>query len=52
LEKLKILGKETNVSSEQFEELKEKYMRCSKAVGVINNNKVDHNRKLEPGYLR
>lgn len=26
------------------DKLKEKYMRLSRAVGIINNNKVDHNR--------
>ncbi|OGZ07751.1 MAG: hypothetical protein A3D65_01455 [Candidatus Lloydbacteria bacterium RIFCSPHIGHO2_02_FULL_50_13] len=33
------------ISSEQFARLEEKYMRCSRAVGVISNNKVDHQRK-------
>ncbi|MDO8521294.1 MAG: hypothetical protein Q7S52_04215 [bacterium] len=34
-----------SVSSEQFAELEEKYMRLSRAIGVISNNKVDHQRK-------
>jgi hypothetical protein len=42
--KLNILKKETNITSEQHEELKAKYKRLSRAVGIINNNKVDHNR--------
>ena len=28
----------------ECEKLKEKYMKLSRAVGIINNNKVDHNR--------
>ena len=42
--KLNILKKETNIMPEKHEELKAKYMRLSRAVGMINNNKVDHNR--------
>jgi len=42
--KLNILKKETNIASEKHEELKAKYMHLSRAVGMINNNKVDHNR--------
>ena len=42
--KLNILKKETNILPEKYEELREKYMRLSRAVGIINNNKVDHNR--------
>jgi hypothetical protein len=42
--KLNILKKETNISLEKYEELKAKYMHFSRAVGIINNNKVDHNR--------
>lgn len=42
--KMNILKKETNISPEKFEELKAGYMRLSRAVGIINNNKVDHNR--------
>jgi hypothetical protein len=38
------LKKETNISPIKYEELKAKYMRLSRAVGIINNNKVDHNR--------
>ena len=32
------------MSIEKHEELKAKYMHLSRAVGMINNNKVDHNR--------
>ena len=42
--KLNILKKETNIAPEKHEELKAKYIRLSRAVGIINNNKVDHNR--------
>lgn len=42
--KLNIFKKETNISTEKHNELKEKYMRISRAVGMINGNKVDHNR--------
>ena len=42
--KLNILKKETNIVPEKYEELKAKYMHFSRAVGMINNNKVDHNR--------
>lgn len=35
---------EPNVSDATFNELKARYMRLSRAVGVINRNKVDHNR--------
>ncbi|MFH1112050.1 MAG: hypothetical protein V1712_03195 [Patescibacteria group bacterium] len=42
--KLNILKKETNITPEKHEELKAKYMQLSRAVGMINNNKVDHNR--------
>lgn len=38
------LKKETDISLEKHEELREKYMRLSRAVGIINNNKVDHDR--------
>lgn len=41
---LKTLKEETNISPEKHDELKEKYMRLSRAVGIINNNRVDHNR--------
>lgn len=42
--KLNRLKKETNIAPEKYEELRIKYMRLSRAVGIINNNKVDHNR--------
>src|SRR3989344_5289654 len=41
---LNTLKKKTNISTEKYEELKEKCRRLSRAVGMINNNKVDHNR--------
>lgn len=42
--KLNMLKEETDISPERHKELKEEYMRLSRAVGIINNNKVDHNR--------
>ncbi|MFA6076783.1 MAG: hypothetical protein WC735_01765 [Candidatus Paceibacterota bacterium] len=44
VEKLNALKKETNISPEKFEELKAKYKIISRAVGIINKNKVDHDR--------
>lgn len=41
---LNTLKRETNISTEKHEELKAKYKQLSRAVGMINNNKVDHNR--------
>lgn len=42
--KLNILKKETNISEEKYEELKAQYRNISRAVGVINKNKVHHDR--------
>lgn len=42
--KLNALKRETNISNEKYEKLKAEYKRLSRAVGMINNNKVDHNR--------
>ncbi len=41
LNKLKATYGET---SPEYQSIKEKYMRFSRAVGMINKNKVDHNR--------
>ncbi len=41
---LNALEKETDISQEKLQELKVKYKRLSQAVGIINNNKVDHTR--------
>lgn len=38
------IERETNISPEKYDELKAKYMMLSNAVGIINNNKVEHNR--------
>jgi len=38
------LKEETNISKERLDELKAKYKILSRAVGMINNNKVDHTR--------
>ena len=42
--KLNILKQETNIAPEKHEELKAKYKHLSRAVGMINGNKVDHNK--------
>lgn len=42
--KLNALEKETDISPEKLGELKAKYKRLSRAVGIINSNKVDHSR--------
>lgn len=42
--KLNALKKETNITTEKHDELKEKYKRLSRSVGMINKNKVDHSR--------
>lgn len=44
VEKLNKLKNETNIPPEKLEELKERYMRLSRAVGIIHGNKVDHTR--------
>lgn len=41
---LNTLKKETNISPTKYEEIKAKYKRLSRAVGMINKNKVDHDR--------
>ena len=41
---LNTLKKETDISPEKYEELKAKYKLLSRAVGMINNSKVDHSR--------
>ena len=41
---LNALKKETDISTEKHKELKTKYKQLSRAVGKINNNKVDHSR--------
>jgi len=38
------LQNETDIPKEKYAELKAKYRRLSQAVGMINNNKVDHTR--------
>lgn len=38
------LKNETNISPEKYTEINEKYMRLSRAVGMLTNNKVDHTR--------
>ncbi len=42
--KLKVLEKETDIPSEKLGEMKAHYKRLSRAVGMINSNKVDHTR--------
>ncbi|MFA6601627.1 MAG: hypothetical protein WCT02_02080 [Candidatus Paceibacterota bacterium] len=43
-EHLKFLENETNISRDQLESLKSHCHRLSQAVGIINNNRVDHKR--------
>jgi hypothetical protein len=38
------LKEETDIPSEEYEALKAEYKRLSRAVGMINNGKVDHER--------
>lgn len=40
--KLNILKKETNIASERYDKLEEQYAYLSKAVGIINGDKVRH----------
>jgi len=42
--KMNILKEETNISRERHDELKARYKRLSRAVGIINNSKIDHER--------
>jgi len=44
LEKLNGLEGQTNISPEQFDELKKKYKQLTQAVGIINSNIVAHDR--------
>jgi len=41
---LDILREWTNINRAKYEELRAKYRRLSQAVGIINNNIVDHTR--------
>ncbi len=41
---LNTLRDETDISLEEWKELKGQYRRLSQAVGIINNNKVHHDR--------
>ena len=42
--KLNFLKEQTNITKEKLEELKGGYKKLSQAVGIINNNIVDHTR--------
>lgn len=44
LAKLNTLKSETNISPDEYDRLKVEFKRLSRAVGMINNNQVDHNR--------
>ncbi len=44
VEKLNAIEKERNITPKELKELKEEYKRLSRAVGMINSNKVDHDR--------
>lgn len=41
---IQTLKKETNIGPDKLEELEVKYRRLSRAIGMINSGKVDHNR--------
>lgn len=38
------LKEDTNITPEEFAELDKEYKRISRAIGIINNGKVDHTR--------
>lgn len=42
--KLNALEADPTIPAEKIQELNDKYRRLSRAVGIINRNKVDHNR--------
>jgi len=44
LKSLNVLKDETDISKDEHDRLKLEYKRLSRAVGVINNGIVDHNR--------
>ncbi|MDP3963221.1 MAG: hypothetical protein Q8Q39_01855 [bacterium] len=44
VERLVSLQNETNISADKLAELKDKYIKLSRAVGMINSGKVDHTR--------
>lgn len=41
---LNALKRETNITQEKYDEIRAKYQHLSRAVGMINRNKVDHTR--------
>jgi hypothetical protein len=43
--KLQVIKDETNITPEKYAELKVKWKRLSQAVGMINNNIVDHSER-------
>lgn len=42
VKKMNILETETNISPEKYKKLNAKYIILSRAVGIVNGNKVDH----------
>ena len=44
---LNYLKEETSISPAKYRELKEKYVRLTRAVGIIKNNVVVHNKKFD-----
>ncbi len=50
LNELKDRAKSKKFTKQKYEEIYEKYMHLSRAVGMINNNKVDHDRRAKPNY--
>lgn len=43
--KLELIKDQTNITAEKYAELKVKWKRLSQAVGMINNNIVDHSER-------
>ncbi len=41
---LKKIKEETNITPEQYEEMRAEYKRLTRAIGMINKGKVDHTR--------
>ena len=41
---LKFLKERTNITEEKYNKLQTKYKSISRAVGIINSGKIDHNR--------
>lgn len=49
--KYRVLKDETNISDEKFVELKAKWKHLTEALGIINNNKLDHSPRTGPDFF-